>query len=52
MTELKAEAEAKALALRGKAEVQKATPPVPQEAVDSTKEDVRWVKSKAHEGRQ
>jgi membrane protein len=39
------------LALRGKAEVQQATPPVPQEAVDSTKEDVRWVKSKAQEAR-
>ena len=39
------------LALRGKAQVQKATPPVPQEAVDSTKEDVRWVKTKAQEAR-
>ena len=39
------------LALRGKAEVQKATPPVPQQAVDSTKEDVRWVKTKAQEAR-
>jgi uncharacterized membrane protein YqjE len=40
------------LALRGKAEVKQATPPVPQEAVDSTKEDVRWVKSKAQSARQ
>ncbi len=39
------------LALRGRAKVQQATPPVPQEAVDSTKEDVRWVKSKAQEAR-
>jgi MFS family permease len=39
------------LALRGKAQVQKATPPVPQEAVESTKEDVRWVKTKAQEAR-
>jgi uncharacterized membrane protein YqjE len=40
------------LALRGRAEVQQATPPLPEQAVDSTKEDVRWVKSKAQSARQ
>ena len=40
------------LALRGRAEVQQATPPVPQQAVDSTKEDVAWVKSRAQSARQ
>jgi uncharacterized membrane protein YqjE len=40
------------LALRGKSQVKKATPPVPQQAVDTTKEDVRWVKTRAQAGRQ
>jgi len=40
------------LALRGKAEVKEATPPMPEQAVDSTKEDVRWVKTKAQSARQ
>ena len=40
------------LALRGKAEVKQATPPMPEQAVDSTKEDVRWVKNKAQSARQ
>ncbi len=39
------------LALRGKAEVRQANPPLPERAVDSTKEDVRWVKSKAQSAR-
>ena len=39
------------LALRGKAEVQAAAPPVPEQAVDTTKEDVRWVKSRARSAR-
>lgn len=39
------------LALRGRAEVQQATPPLPEQAVDSTKEDVRWVKSNAQSAR-
>jgi uncharacterized membrane protein YqjE len=39
------------LALRGRAEVQQATPPLPEQAVGSTKEDVRWVKSKAQSAR-
>jgi uncharacterized membrane protein YqjE len=40
------------LALRGRSQVQEATPPVPQQAVDSTKEDVAWVKSRAQSARQ
>jgi uncharacterized membrane protein YqjE len=39
------------LALRGKSKVKQATPPVPEQAVDSTKEDVEWVKTKAKSGR-
>src|SRR5215217_4651600 len=35
------------LALRGKSQVKEAAPLVPEQAVDTTKEDVRWVKSKA-----
>jgi hypothetical protein len=32
------------LALRGKSKVQQATPPVPEETVQSVKEDVRYTK--------
>ncbi len=39
------------LALTGKKKVAEATPPVPELAVDSTKEDVRWVKTRATEAR-
>jgi Putative Actinobacterial Holin-X, holin superfamily III len=39
------------LALQGKSKVQAATPPVPEQAVDSTKEDVAWVKTKAKSAR-
>jgi hypothetical protein len=39
------------LALRGKKKVQEAGPPVPEQAVDSTKEDVEWVKTRAKSGR-
>jgi uncharacterized membrane protein YqjE len=35
------------LALVGKKEVEQATPPVPEQAVESTKEDVAWLKSQA-----
>lgn len=38
-------------ALRGKKQVQQATPPVPQQAVDSTKEDLEWLKTRAKSGR-
>src|SRR4051794_26522931 len=39
------------LALRGKARVQSATPPVPEQAVESAKEDVRYTKTKVQEAR-
>ena len=39
------------LALRGRAQVKRATPPVPEQAVDSTKEDVAWVKTRAKAAR-
>jgi uncharacterized membrane protein YqjE len=39
------------LALRGKTQVKQATPPVPEQAVDSTKEDVEWVKTRAKSAR-
>ncbi len=35
------------LALRGKQEIQHAAPPVPEQTVDSVKEDVAWAKSRA-----
>jgi MFS family permease len=40
------------LALQGRTKVQQATPPVPEQATESTKEDVRWAKTKARAGRQ
>ncbi len=40
------------LALQGRTKVQQATPPVPEQATESVKEDVRWAKTKAEEGRQ
>jgi nitrate/nitrite transporter NarK len=40
------------LALQGKTKVQQATPPVPEEATESVKEDVQWAKTKAQQGRQ
>ena len=33
------------------AEVKQATPPVPEEAAESVKEDVQWAKAKAQEAR-
>jgi membrane protein len=39
------------LALAGRAQVQKATPPVPQQATESVKEDVQWAKAKAQQAR-
>ena len=35
------------LALIGRSNMQKGTPPLPQEAVESTKEDVEWLKNRA-----
>jgi hypothetical protein len=40
------------LALQGKSKVQQATPPVPEEATESVKEDVQWAKSRAQRARQ
>jgi MFS family permease len=40
------------LALQGKSKVQQATPPVPEEATKSVKEDVQWAKTKAQQARQ
>ena len=39
------------LALTGRNKVQEAMPPVPQDSVDSVKEDVQWTKSRAQQGR-
>jgi fatty acid desaturase len=39
------------LALQGKTKVSEATPPVPEEATESVKEDVQWAKSRAQAGR-
>src|SRR3954454_15754069 len=40
------------LALRGKSKVKDAGPPIPEQAVDTTKEDVRWVKTRAQSARE
>ncbi len=37
--------------LAGRHEVRQATPPVPTEAIESTKEDVRWLKTQATSAR-
>jgi hypothetical protein len=39
------------LALQAKNKVKQATPPVPEQAADSVKEDVRWAKARAKAGR-
>jgi MFS family permease len=39
------------LALLGRSRVQEATPPVPQQATASTKEDVQWLKARAQAAR-
>jgi predicted phage tail protein len=40
------------LALQGKTKVQQATPPVPEQATESVKEDVQWAKTRAQRARQ
>jgi len=40
------------LALQGRTKVQQATPPVPEQATESVKEDVQWAKTRAQAGRQ
>jgi hypothetical protein len=42
---------AAALALTGKRKVDEGTPPVPEQAIESTKEDVQWTKQRAKEAR-
>ena len=40
------------LALQGKNKVEQATPPVPEQATESVKEDVQWAKTRAQHARQ
>jgi MFS family permease len=40
------------LALQGKSKVEQATPPVPEQATESVKEDLEWTKTRAQAGRQ
>lgn len=40
------------LALQGKSKVSQATPPMPEQATESVKEDVRWAKTRARGARQ
>jgi hypothetical protein len=39
------------LALTGKKKVEQASPPVPEQAIESSKEDVEWTKQRAQAGR-
>ena len=39
------------LALIGRQELREATPPVPEQTVDTVKEDVRWTKQRVQAGR-
>ena len=39
------------VALTGKKKVQEALPPVPEDSVESVKEDVQWTKTRAQQGR-
>jgi uncharacterized membrane protein YqjE len=39
------------LGLRGKKEIEQATPVAPEQAIESTKEDVQWAKTRARSGR-
>ena len=40
------------LALIGRGRLQRATPPIPEQAIDSTKEDVQWTKQRVQQSRQ
>lgn len=40
-----------ALALQGKRKVRQASPPIPEQATESSKEDVQWVKARARTAR-
>jgi membrane protein len=39
------------MALAGKSQVRQATPPVPEQATESVKEDLQWAKARAQEAR-
>ena len=39
-------------ALLGRSRIQKSTPPIPEQSVESVKEDVQWTKTSAQRGRQ
>jgi hypothetical protein len=39
------------LAMSGRTKVRQATPPAPQQAIDTTKEDIRWAKTRMRSGR-
>ena len=39
------------LALAARRKTQEATPPAPEQAIESTKEDVQWAKTRARSGR-
>ena len=39
------------LALAGKSKVEQGVPPVPEQTVESVKEDVEWTKQRAKDGR-
>jgi hypothetical protein len=38
------------LALRGKEKVSEATPPIPEETIDTVKEDAQWAKTQISSG--
>jgi hypothetical protein len=40
------------MAMLGKSRVQKGAPPIPEQSVESVKEDVQWTKTSAQRGRQ
>lgn len=40
------------LSLTGRSEVSRGTPPIPEEAIQSSKEDVEWLKTQARSARQ
>jgi uncharacterized membrane protein YqjE len=40
------------LALSGKRQVQESAPPIPEQTVETVKEDVQWAKERAQAGRQ
>lgn len=39
-----------AMALMGRERMRRASPPIPEQAIETTKEDARWVKTRARSG--